>query len=382
MKHPVSTYRLQFHAGFTFSDFEKIIPYLHKLGIRTIYASPVFKAVPGSAHGYDALDPHILNPEIGELEQWQKISKGLKQIGMCWLQDIVPNHMAFDTRNAWLMDVLEKGQHSAYASFFDLGWTSVVYEGKPMVPFLGDTLERVIERGELQLAYKEPRFVLEYFGAAYPLGLSSYRQIVRQGGNGNDALQQLLPQIEQAHQTEEVPAFSERFGEIQMQLASLMRNENVRSYVDSTISAINADSSKLKQLAQAQVYRLCHWQETDHRINYRRFFTVNGLICLNIQDERVFEHFHRFIKILSEEKIIDGLRIDHIDGLYDPSRYLHRLTNLVGANTYIVVEKILQHREHLPEEWKIEGSTGYDFLSMANNLLTQKSSEKTFTDLY
>lgn len=382
MTNPVSTYRLQFHAGFTFSDFEKVISYLHRLGIKTIYASPVFWAVPGSAHGYDALNPHRLNPEIGTMDQWQRLSNCLKQNGMSWLQDIVPNHMAFDTRNPWLMDVLEKGRHSPYASFFDLGWNSDAYEGKPMVPFLGNTLEESIEKGVLQVAYKEPRFVLHYFEAAYPLGLSSYRQLLQADGRGSEALQQLLPQIEQAHMTDAVPAFSERFGEIQVQLTSLMKNDEVRSYVHSAINAINADKVRLQQLAEAQVYRLCHWRETDHRINYRRFFTVNGLICLNIHSQEVFEHFHRFIKSLADQKIIDGLRVDHIDGLYDPTQYLQRLKKLVGPGTYIVVEKILHQQETLPDEWETEGSTGYDFLSMANNLLTHKGSENLFTQFY
>ena len=288
MVNPVSTYRLQFHSGFTFRDLEKKLSYLHQLGIKTIYASPIFEAVPGSVHGYDALNPNEINPEIGTPEQLQNLSSRLKENGMFWLQDIVPNHMAFDTRNPWLMDVLEKGQHSVYASFFDAGWNNAEHKGKLMVPFLGDSLQNTIRKGELKLAYAEPRLVFRYFNAEYPLGLSSYRKVLQTEASGYQAVQELLLQIEQIHQAEEAAVFAKRFGEWQMQLTSLMKNERIRISINRMIDVINADASTLEQLIEAQVYRLCCWQETDQRINYRRFFTVNGLICLNMQDENIF----------------------------------------------------------------------------------------------
>ena len=382
MINPASTYRLQFHSGFTFSDFEKIIPYLQKLGVKTIYASPVFEATPGSTHGYDALNPHRVNPEIGIMEQWQNISKRLKQIGLYWLQDIVPNHMAFDTRNPWVMDILEKGSHSPWAAFFDVSWNSAAYRGKLMVPFLGSSLPDAVNKGELKLVYDGSRFLLKYFDASYPLRLYSYEYILRSIDKPSDVVQQLLQQVSDARQTEEAAIFSQRFDEIRLQLASLMKNEPVRSSVNAAMDTINRDATLLLQLAEDQLYRLCQWSETDGVINYRRFFTVNGLICLNMQNENVFDHFHSFIKTLTGQRIINGLRIDHIDGLYDPAHYLSRLKKLVGNDTYIVVEKILQQKETMPEEWKIEGSTGYDFLSLVNNLFTNKKSEASFTRFY
>ncbi len=383
MINPASTYRLQFHSGFTFSDFEKIIPYLQKLGVKTIYASPVFEATPGSTHGYDALNPHRVNPEIGTVEQWQNISKRLKQMGLYWLQDIVPNHMAFDTRNPWVMDILEKGSHSPWAGFFDAGWNSAAYSGKLMVPFLGSSLPDVVARGELKLVYEESRFLLKYFDASYPLRLHSYEYILQSGmDKTSEVVQQFLQQVIDARQTEQAAAFSQRFDELRLQLASLMKKEPVRSAVHAAIDKINQDAAVLLQLAEDQLYRLCQWSETDRKINYRRFFTVNGLICLNMQNEKVFDHFHSFIKTLTDQKMVNGLRIDHIDGLYDPTQYLSRLKQLVGNDIYIVVEKILQQKETLPEEWKMEGSTGYDFLSLVNNLFTDKKSEEPFTRFY
>ena len=158
MYNPISTYRIQFQKDFTFSDFENIISYLQKLGVSTIYASPVFEAVPGSVHGYDGINPNDINPEIGTEEQLKKLSVQLKQQNIGWLQDIVPNHMAFDCKNTWLMDVLEKGPQSEYASFFDIAWNSSLFEGRLMVPFLGNSLDEVIKKKELTLAYQDQRF--------------------------------------------------------------------------------------------------------------------------------------------------------------------------------------------------------------------------------
>ena len=320
MYNPITTYRIQFHKDFTFAHLEAAIPYLQKLGIQTLYASPIFEAVPGSTHGYDGITPHRINPEIGTEEDLRRISALLRESGIGWLQDIVPNHMAFHPGNAWLMDVLEKGQASEYASFFDIGWES---GEKLMVPFLGAPLEEVIGRGELTVVEESGKQFFDYFGNRYPIA------------SGKKEAQ--------------------------------------------SSSSSKAD---IQQLANAQHYRFCHWQETDRRINYRRFFTVNGLICLNIQDEKVFAYYHQYVAQLYKEGVFTGLRIDHIDGLYNPQKYLEDLRALVGKDAYIVVEKILEPGEGLPKSWPIQGNTGYDFLSLANNLFTQRESQKPFTRFY
>ncbi|MBO9571429.1 MAG: malto-oligosyltrehalose synthase, partial [Chitinophagaceae bacterium] len=277
--NPISTYRIQFHKDFNFKQFEKIIPYLHKLGIKTIYASPIYEASPGSIHGYNGVNPNNINPEIGTLEELIHISKQLKEKGIAWIQDIVPNHMSFDEHNPWIMDVLEKGQSSAYADFFDIDWNHPKYKGKLMVPFPGSELEKQLK----------------------------------------------------------------------------------------------------KESPKADHYVICDWQETDKHINYRRFFIVNSLICINIQNKDVFDKYHVLTKYLIGNNVFSGLRIDHIDGLADPKKYLEDLRALSGNETYIVVEKILEPGENIPNNWPIEGNSGYDFLGMVNNLLINKSSVHALT---
>ncbi len=383
MNNPISTYRLQFHKDFTFKDFEEIIPYLQKLGVGTIYASPVFEATPGSVHGYDGVNPHKINPEIGTEEQLKDISRRLRKQGISWLQDIVPNHMAFDPNNPWLQDVLEKGQQSLYASFFDVPWTGRIYHGKIMIPFLGSPIEEVIRNGELKIDFDEPRFVLKYYESAWPIRLRSYFSILQAGdGEPVQAIRQLIDQIKEIQKAEEPTAYTEPLHEFQLQLAALVKNEKTKDYIESCLQQVNNNKELLQKIANEQVYQLCEWQKTDYQINFRRFFTVNGLICLNMQNKEVFQHYHKYIKQLLNEGVFQGLRIDHIDGLYDPTGYLQQLRELAGEETYIVVEKILEPGEGLPDYWPIQGNTGYDFLSMVNNVFTQKNSEEQFTNFY
>lgn len=329
MFNPISTYRIQFHKDFTFRHFEKIIPYIAKLGISTVYASPIFKAVPGSTHGYDGTDPLQINPEIGTLSQLKKISAKLKAKGINWIQDIVPNHLAYHPDNVWLMDLLEKGSKSTYKHYFEQSLDDPkLFKGPIMVPFLGDDVDTVIDNGELIIErIKGGKLMFNYVGNYWPLQEASY-------------------------QDKKEP-----------------------------LASVNADKDLLKVIAGQQHYRLCSWKETDQQINFRRFFTVNGLICLNIQHDEVFNHFHQLVKTLLQEEVFQGLRIDHIDGLYDPAEYLKQLRKLTGEDTYIIVEKILEHGEAMPS-WPIQGNTGYDFLAIVNNLLTNRKSEAVFTSFY
>jgi malto-oligosyltrehalose synthase/4-alpha-glucanotransferase len=328
MYNPIATYRIQFHKDFTFRDLEQILPYLQDLGVKTLYASPVFVSVPGSTHGYDGTNPHAINPEIGTEAELGHISKQLKEGGIGWLQDIVPNHMAFHPDNKWLMSVLEKGKASPYASYFDISWNG---DHKLMVPFLGASLSEVIASGELKLTVQKNRLFAEYYDAHFPLAADT------------------LP----ADTAPEV-----------------------------FVNQVNSAPSILEEIMSCQNYRLCHWQETDARINYRRFFTVNGLICLNIHNPEVFGQFHSYIQSFVQQGVFSGLRIDHIDGLYDPQKYLEDLRTLTGGDTYTVVEKILAPGEKLPAGWAVEGNTGYDFLALVNNLFINSKSEKVFTRFY
>ena len=315
MFNPIATYRLQFHAGFTFKDFEAIIPYLHQLGIKTIYASPIFKAVPGSMHGYDGLDPNAINPEIGSLQELKSIAKRLKQLKMSWIQDIVPNHMGFHQENLWLMDVMKNGEQSKYRGYFDI--ISEDLEKDPlMLPFLGASLEDAIASDSIKVIKKGNAHLLNYYDNSWPL-------------RPDTNLKGSLPDI----------------------------------------------------IAQ-QYYRPCHYQETNEKINYRRFFTVNNLICLNIQKEEVFRDYHALTKKLLDQGIFQGLRIDHVDGLYDPSAYLQQLRQLCGPDAYILVEKILEPGETLPAEWPVQGTTGYDYLGLVNQLFTNKAAARPFSRFY
>ncbi len=383
MTNPVSTYRLQFHKDFNFNDFEKVIPYLQKLGVATVYASPILESTPGSTHGYDGLNPHNIDPEIGTEEQLRSISLKLKEAGINWLQDIVPNHMAFNPKNPWLNDVLEKGARSVYAAFFDTSFTSDFFRDRIMVPFLGASLEETIKKGDLKITFKEGRFVLNYFDAAYPLNPRSYASVLLlPHENQDETIRQLANQLEDLEMLDDAKLYALRWNEIKLQLASMMKEDNIRVLIENNLEKINQNPELILGVCGEQHYRLCSFEETDSQINFRRFFTVNSLICLNIQNPEVFETYHLKIKEWVKEGVFQGLRIDHVDGLYDPTLYLEKLRELVGGETYIVVEKILEKGEELPKYWPIQGTSGYDFLALVNNLFTNKNAEKEFNRFY
>jgi maltooligosyltrehalose synthase len=282
INNPGSTYRVQLQKDFNFKDLKDIAVYLQQLGIKTLYASPVFESMPGSTHGYDGTDPNKINPEIGTEAELTELSTWFLSQGMQWLQDIVPNHLSFHEKNKWLMDVLAKGKASKFAGFFDIIWDHPIYGNKVMVPFRGAPLEKYLQ--------------------------------------------------------ENIPL--------------------------------------------ADHYMVTDWKETDRNINYRRFFTVNNLICTNVQNVKVFSAYHKLIQRLVKNNIFHGLRVDHIDGLYDPRKYLKQLRELSGASTYVIVEKILEPDENMPDDWEVQGTSGYEFLGMVNNLFTYQPAEKSFDELY
>jgi len=379
--NPVGTYRIQFHQGFTFRDAEKLVPYLAKLGIGAIYASPIFTAVPGSIHGYDVTDPESINPEIGTLAELRSLSKKLKTSGIGWIQDVVPNHMAFHPENKWLMDILEKGKDSDYAAFFDTSFHTGFFEGKLMVPFLGDTLDAAIQRGELMLSWKAHRFFLSYFDQCYPVNLATYQRILitSESPTSITAIFETLEAIAaQGYRW----SYTEHFNGFLRLLEEALKDRGARVWLKKRIAELNRDQTVLKQIVGEQFYEMTPWQETDKRINYRRFFTINGLICLNMQDDEVFSQYHRLIKQLIDEQVFSGLRVDHVDGLYDPAQYLQRLRLLIGPTPYIVVEKILGQEESLASSWPIQGTTGYDFLAQVNQLFTASNQMPKFSRFY
>ncbi|MEZ0609592.1 malto-oligosyltrehalose synthase [Fibrella sp. WM1] len=419
MYNPVSTYRMQLHAGFTFADLQQQLDYLHQLGVTTIYAAPTLAATPGSTHGYDGIDPQRINPEIGTVAQLRDLSRWLRDRGMGWVQDIVPNHLAYHPANPWVTDVLEKGQQSVYAGYFDIPGTNELFSGTLMAPFLGKPLKDIIAGGELQVAYQHQRLVLAYYENHFPLAPHTYAHVLTtpvgttvEPANVPAALAQWLDQIDglyvpepthptvfegnvatqgqhaqpearRAHSTaEEHTTAAAAWDAARLELAALMDdNAEVRAYVDYRLATINQSVDELHALTEDQHYRLCDGDETRRRINFRRFFTVNGLLCLAVERPEVFEHVHSLIQELVDDGTFQGLRVDHVDGLFDPAGYLDNLRRAMGDDPYIVVEKILEPGENLPN-WPIQGSSGYDYLALVNNVLTDATSEAAFTKFY
>ncbi len=354
MYNPVSTYRIQFNKDFSFSQFYEQINYLSLLGIGTIYASPVFSAVPGSMHGYDITDPHHFNKEIGSTEDFNKISRKLKKLKIGWLQDIVPNHMAFHHENYWLMDVLEHGRNSKYAGYFDVDFDHPDFGGKIIIPFLGSLAEEALENDEIKVTLRNERIVFQYYDLFFPVNYDSIISILKEEIN---------------------PHFKSLANKIR-------KNGLTHNQALSIVEAFNDDISILKELLTYQHYRLTYWKEIDKHLNYRRFFTINNLIGLQMSKDEVFDNYHSFINELVKEKKIQGLRIDHIDGLKDPSKYIEKLRLLTGDEMYIIAEKILQKDEASPGNWPIQGSSGYDFLATVNNLLTYKNNYASLRKYY
>jgi len=379
MKLPVSTYRIQLHDHFTFKDLAAILDYLHDLGITTIYASPVTTAFKASQHGYDVADPLRLNPEIGTEEDWTALAVRLKDYGMTWLQDIVPNHMVYALENPWLYDVLERGKASDYYSFFDIDPNPVESLGdKLMAPFLGKTLTECLQQGELTLQYTDRGFMIRYFDNEYPVAAGLYDWICTVAEGCPAALADALEEMRPA-----ATATAEEWNATKAKWMRQVAADPVNSsFIDRRIHFINERLPLIKSLLDGQHYVLTHYSLASAVINYRRFFTVNSLICLRMEDEAVFDAYHRQIHRWYSMGLIQGLRIDHIDGLAAPKQYIDRLRRLFGPHCYMIAEKILGAHESMPDDWALEGMTGYEFLRLAGQALTDTAGSRQLLDFY
>lgn len=382
MKIPTATYRIQFNKDFTFEQLESIIDYLDTLGISTIYASPITRAGAGSLHGYDVTDPHTCNPEFGSVDTLARIAAKLRGKGMSWLQDIVPNHMAFTTANTRLMDVLERGSLSPFYRYFDISWKHPLFRGKLMAPFLGEELAVCIRKKEVQLELTEHGVVVASAAGKYPLSVSSYHLLFI-GLLERDTPMMMPPALTHLSLTCQQPRDHEQWQQHKQTVFSrIASNTTHRQQVEALLSLVNSREAWLLELLDKQYYRLCSSRQVSQVINYRRFFTVSSLICLQMEREKVFNDYHRFLHQLYQEDLIQGLRIDHIDGLCEPGQYIHRLRQLFGDDCYLIAEKILAHGEYLPADWLLQGTSGYEFLAYINQLLTNRAGREELDRFY
>lgn len=308
---PTATYRIQFRNGMTFDRAAALVPYLKRLGISHLYASPVFTATIGSTHGYDVTDANEIDPAIGGREGFDRMAAALKAEGIGLILDIVPNHMAASLDNSWWRDVIEHGENSRYARHFDIDWSR-----RLTLPFLGDTFEKVLEAGEISLKPdpKTGKPALAYYETFYPLSPDTYV------GSEEEVLQ-------------------------------------------------ITDKAAMADLHEQQPYRLMSWRDAPRDLSYRRFFEITGLAGVRVEDDAVFDDTHRLILELVRSSAVDGLRVDHVDGLADPKAYLERLRQEAGTGCYITVEKILGEGEDVSPDWPISGTTGYEFIATLGNAL-------------
>ncbi|HEV3225624.1 MAG TPA: malto-oligosyltrehalose synthase [Acidimicrobiales bacterium] len=323
----IGTYRLQLRPDFGFDEATAIVPYLARLGVSHVYLAPCFEATPGSTHGYDVVDPNSVRGELGGRPAFDRLVRAARGAGLGVVLDIVPHHMAATAANAWWWSVLELGRDSPYASHFDIDWDPPErrLRGSVLLPVLGDHYGRVLEGGELKLSRDGDRLVVRYHEHTAPLSPDT---------------------------ADELWAIAGRRG----------------SGIDPVLDDVNADIDRLDALLDRQHHRFARWQAAAHELDYRRFFDIDSLVALRSERPAVFEETHRLTHALVADGSVDGLRIDHLDGLRDPQEYLERLRKL-APDAWIVAEKILQPGESTPLTWPIDGTTGYDFLAGAAGLL-------------
>ena len=396
---PTSFYRLQFHAGFTFADAQEIVPYLRDMGVSHVYTSPILAARPGSTHGYDIVDHQSLNPELGGREGFDALSTALREAGMGLVMDIVPNHMGIGRNdNQWWLDVLEWGRSSRFIHFFDIEWfpqTQGIHD-QVLLPVLGDLYGAVLERGELNLRFdaQAGSFSVWYYEHRFPVCPSTYHRILapclEYAGEETSAHPEIRAAFTESKRLRTTPrsgtrrkALRTRGETFKSTLARLSGDipelRRALEYAKHLFSPENPDGRGLERvhkLLERQHYRPAFWRVAGHEINYRRFFQINDLAGLRVEEAEVFAAAHGLIRELVAAGQVHGLRIDHIDGLYDPAGYLDRLQKLLKPHAAslgfapgrfpVYVEKILEEHETLRGRWPVHGTTGYDALSEIN----------------
>ncbi len=444
-RRPASAYRLQLTGSFGFEQAAAIVPYLAQLGVTDVYLSPILAALPGSTHGYDVVDHGRLSPELGGEAGYAKLCQALAEHAMGQILDFVPNHMAIGPLNPWWMEVLENGPSARLAYYFDVDWHPVKaeLENKILLPILGEQYGVVLEKGELGLLRDGGTFLVAYYEHRFPVAPRSVPQVLRH--RLEELREQLGPEEPSVWELESIctsldklaprsetdPAkVAERAREKEVakrRLHSLCEaSPAIRAHVDENVALFNGHARDprsfdlLDRLLDSQAYRLAHWRVAGEEINYRRFFDVNALASIRMEDPRVFDEAHHLVLRLVREGKVTGLRIDHPDGLYDPTAYFRRLqasallgwtlaraeargqtVDATGAAwlgdhlqleiadgarparpLYVVAEKILSSNERMPESWSIDGTTGYEFLAATSGLFVDRAAEDSITEGY
>ncbi|HEY6392697.1 MAG TPA: malto-oligosyltrehalose synthase [Bryobacteraceae bacterium] len=420
---PSATYRLQFNRSFTFEQAAGIVDYLDELGITDVYASPFLMARPGSVHGYDVTDPTRFNPEIGGEDSFRKFSKHLQRRNMGMIADVVPNHMCIThPSNTIWWDVLENGPSSPYARFFDIEWHPPKEElaNKVLLPVLGDQYGRVLENQEIKVVYQEGQFQVAYYDTPLPLAPRSWTMILEPAvarlRDRLDATHEHLAELESivtalshlpgATETDDAK-IRERQREkeiVKRRLSALVETSpEVLEAIETTLLEINGERGnprsfdRLERLLESEAYRLSYWRVAMDEINYRRFFDINDLAAIRVEDSEVFSAVHALIFDLVRQGHVTGLRVDHPDGLFEPEKYFRYLQDATKAQSvanghakrngadrtfYIVAEKILIGHEPLRATWAIEGTTGYGFMNLVNGIFVDHSKERAFQQIY
>jgi len=397
-----ATARLQLHRGFGFEAALAQLPYYARLGISHLYVSPILRARAGSMHGYDIVDHRAVNPELGGEDGLRRLVAGLREHGMGLIVDIVPNHMAVGGNdNAWWLDVLARGRDSAYATHFDIDWDvpDPLLRERVLAPFLGKPYGEVLDDGELQLRCDEVRgtFHVAYFDHVFPLSPASYAPLLREGGEALAAAAARFREASVSHRGRGArhAAFDAACSAFAGQIAG---SATFRSAVHALLQLhdpAGADGrERLHQLLERQHYRLAWWRTAADEINWRRFFDVIDLAGLRIQEPAVFEAVHETVFRLYAEGLIDGFRVDHVDGLADPGAYCRKLRSRLrllqarrpasapSGPAYLVVEKILAPQEQLNRDWQTDGTSGYAFMNDVGAVLHDAAGEEALTRLW
>jgi len=388
---PTSTYRLQLHAGFTFDDASSVADYLKQLGISHVYCSPYLQAAPGSMHGYDVVDPERPNAELGGELGLSQFCRRLGELELGQILDIVPNHMAIGPDNRYWWDVLENGPSSRYSDWFDIEWHSseIKLQNKVLIPVLGDQYGKVLSAGSIKLEQNANSFRVRYLDHVFPLAPRSLSGILRSAGERaqDDMLNFIadsfarLPAPEMADRSVALARHRDKTVIYDLLVRHCEEHRQACEGIGLILEELNRDVDRLDEILNQQNYRLAYWRTADQELGYRRFFDINSLIGIRSEREHVFLATHARILEWLQNGQLDGVRVDHPDGLRDPQQYFDRLRSH-APSAWIVVEKILQPNERLREQWPVQGTSGYDFMNLCNGLLLNSDGLNRLGEIY